>query len=216
MPTSNLKRTGQKRIPTDDEKLLAVSLLYNRLNRGFTLYRWFMEIRPMLAVHPRFSEEHFAVTTIQNACVESALMSVRDLDDFFRPRTKQTRDNDLRATDFDGYQSPGLFLSGPERESINQRIAHLTYEPVWTGTTGIAPDSQFDWNTTNLVGKAARAVLGFLSYVESELLSKQPDKAGDIRKVIRTFELMLKNMEALAKLQNEHFVNTHKDMPHQS
>src|SRR6266542_2276482 len=92
-------------VPSEDEKLSAFDLLYNRVIRAFTLYLWKTRILPMLAEHPTFADNHFEVMSVQNACVESALMSVRDLDDFFRPKTTNDRASDLRAADFNGYIS---------------------------------------------------------------------------------------------------------------
>src|SRR5438552_658038 len=149
-------------VPTEDEKLRAFALLYNRLIRAFTLYFWKSRILPMLDVHATFADNQFEVESVRNACVESVLMSVRDLDDFFRPKTTNDRESDFRAADFNGYTSPVPFLSAAERDSINQWVAHLTYQPVWTNTTGIAPDTSRVWNTVELVGKAARAVIGFM------------------------------------------------------
>jgi hypothetical protein len=194
-----------KRIPTDDEKLRAVSLLYNRLTRGFSLYFWLTRIHPMLAEHPRFNEEKIAAITIRNSCVESVLLSVRDLDDFFRPRTKWDRDSDVRVSDFGSYSSPGPFLSEAERNSINQWVAHLTYQPVWTGTTGIAPDPEQNWNTAELVGKATRAVICFLSHLELELRLTRASEADGLRKVRTMFERELQNMETIAALEAESF-----------
>ena len=160
----------------------------------------------MLAEHPAISENHFEIVSIQNACVESVLMSVRDLDDFFAPRTNKTHDSDVRASDFHGYVSPGRFLSDPQRDSINQWIAHLTYQPVWTNTTGIAPDTSRNWNTTEFVGKAARSVIMFLNYLECNLSRENSDMVNDIQKVKRTLDLMLKNMDNLAMLESEQSV----------
>ena len=146
------KRNKCARVATEAEKLHAVHLIYNRLHRGFTLYHWIRQVFPMLHEHPRFQEASFEIFTVKNACVESTLLSVRDIDDFFRPRVVSDRGSDLRATDFYGFKSPGPFLFATERESINQWIAHLTYAPVWTGTSGIAPDPARNWNSADLVG----------------------------------------------------------------
>ena len=205
MPNCNAKR-----IPTDEEKFRAVSLLYNRLTRGFSLYFWLTRIHPMLVEHPRFNDEKFAAITIRNSCVESALLSVRDLDDFFRPRDKRDRDSDVRATDFEKYSSPGPFLSDAERNSINQWVAHLTYQPVWTGTTGISPDAEQNWNTAELVGKATRAVIGFLSHLELELGKTRTSEAEGLRKVRTMFERALKNMDAIAALEVEALLKVRK------
>ena len=150
------------RVATDDEKLRALNLLCNRLYRSFSLYYLKTRIYPMLQANSELQVESSVILAVKDACVEAVLMSIRDLDDFFQPRTEKTRHDDLRATDFFGYQSSGSFLSGTERNSINQWIAHLTYQPVWTGTTGVSPDIQKNWNTVELIGKAARSVFDFL------------------------------------------------------
>jgi hypothetical protein len=189
------KTAAPTRVPTDDEKLRAFDLVYNRLYRAFTLFIWIKRVHPMLAEHPRFQEEKMPVFSIKNACVESTLMSLRDLDDFFRPRTAKDRDSDLRATDFRGFKSPGAFLSKGDRASINQHVAHLSYHPVWAGTTGIAPDTLPYWNTADFVGKAARATFGFMDHLGRELAPKHPEKALEIGRLKRTFERLLKEME---------------------
>lgn len=96
----------------------------------------------MLKGHPDFQSEQLAIFAVKDACVESVLMSVRDLDDFFLLRADKKRrshESDIRAVDFFGYISRGAFLSNDERDSINQWIAHLTYNPVQTGITGKTP-----------------------------------------------------------------------------
>jgi hypothetical protein len=55
---------GQSRTPTEEEKIRAVSLLYNRLTRGFTLYLWMTRVHPMLAESPRFSKERFPMSSV--------------------------------------------------------------------------------------------------------------------------------------------------------
>lgn len=204
MPTPKETKSAT-RITTKEEKIRAVRLLYNRLTRGFSLYLWRTRVHPMLTEHPGFSDEKFAVLAVKNACVESALLSVRDIDDFFRHRTSKTRDSDVRAEDFFGYRSPGPFLSDEERGSINQWIAHLTYEPVWGGNSGIAPDSVRDWDTAELVGKAARSVFDFLAHIERELSKEEPAESEGIRTVRNVLALALKNMEALADLERASF-----------
>lgn len=194
-----------KRIASKEEKIRAVSLLYNRLNRGFALYLWKTRVHPMLAEHPGFSDEKFAIVTVKNACVESVLLSVRDIDDFFRPRASNTRDSDVRAEDFFGYRSPGPFLSEEERGSINQWIAHLTYEPVWSRNSGVAPEPTRNWDSSQLLGKAARSVFDFLEHIERELLKDDVAVSEDIRRVRSALTVALKNMEALADFERSSF-----------
>ena len=156
------------RIPTEDEKLRAVGLLYNCLNQAFVLYIWERRVRPMFAAHPNNSAANFEIDTVHNACVASTLVSIRSLDDFFRlpkygsDKKEKARNSDVHVTDFPSYKSPGPFLSEAECDSISQWVAHQTYHPIWTGKTGIAPDSAKEWNTVDLVKKAAHAMFGFM------------------------------------------------------
>jgi hypothetical protein len=119
------------------------------------------------------------------------------LDDFFA--TGKSRKGDVRAQDFIGYKSQGRFLTDQERDEIRQRIVHLTYHPVWKGTTGIAPDKNLDWNTIDLVGKALRPAFGFMGYLVRALSKDDPDQAGSIQRIKEGFEYRLKNMESVAR-----------------
>ena len=66
-------------------------------------------------------------TWLKDAALESSLMSIRDLDDFFCPHS--TRTDDVIASDFD-FPHPKRFLTKADRDSINTKLAHLTYRAV--------------------------------------------------------------------------------------
>lgn len=192
-----------KRVPLENEKLRAIDLLYNRLNQAFVLYFWVRRVQPMLAAHSSFSDADFEIGTIHNACVASTLMSIRSLDDFFRLKEQRkdkkdkAHESDVHVTDFFGFQSSGSFLSETERESIHRWIAHQTYHPIWTGKTGIAPDSNQEWNTADLVEKAARALFGFMDFLERDFSQKDSDKVEGVRKMKTIFENRLQKMKAM-------------------
>lgn len=159
----------------------------------------------MLAQHPRFKEEQVAILMIKNACVETVLMSVRDLDDFFRPRDGRDRATDLRASDFFNYTSPGPFLSRGDRDTINQWLAHLTSHPILTKTSGVGGDPPREWNTAELVGKAARAIFSFFDHVHGEIGQKNHDEAPQLIAVKKGMETVLKNVESIAAIEDAHF-----------
>jgi len=143
----------------------------------------------------------------------STRLGVRALDDFFQPRTPKTKTSDIRATDFYDYKSPGAFLSKTQRDSINQRIAHLTYEPIWTGTTGIGSEPCFEWNTAEYVSKAVRAAFEFMKFLEQKLSKEHPDRSEEIRKVRIAFEQGLIDMEAWAEEETKQFAARAKNPP---
>ena len=104
----------------------------------------------------------WSLFAIHNACLHSALLAVRDIDDFFyvpKANEKSKRmvcEDDMKAQHF-GYTSNASFLSDDERKSINKRIAHLS-------TTGVMNKS-VGWDIPELVTKAVSQGLQFLDWV---------------------------------------------------
>jgi len=115
--------------PTAAQMDRAFELYYNRLFRFFVPYLWINRIPPIIETLPEFPAKHAAVVVVLNACVETALMGLRDLDDFFRPNRRNDKPNSIRASDF-GFRAPNRVLSFSERASINTHAAHLSYAPV--------------------------------------------------------------------------------------
>lgn len=66
-----------------------------------------------------------ALEALRNATIESSLLSIRLLNDFFAPRRYPT---DIRAEDYPSYASAGQFLSSDEARALNKHLAHLTTE----------------------------------------------------------------------------------------
>ena len=66
-----------------------------------------------------------SLQALRNATIESSLLSIRILNDFFAQRRFST---DIRAGEYQGYTSPGEFLSSQEVRNINKYLAHLTTE----------------------------------------------------------------------------------------
>jgi hypothetical protein len=108
-----------ERVPTEEDKTRAVDSVINRANQAFALYLWVRTVRPMLATHPKFQDGYFEIQTVKNACIQSTLICIRDLDDFFAT-DKERWESDVRASDFLGYESPGRFLTDEERDTIHR------------------------------------------------------------------------------------------------
>ena len=72
---------------------------------------------------------------LSNACIESGLLSLRILNEFFkREKTKEL----IKASHYMGDASPDSFLTSDEEQRINDHLAHLTWErlsnpsPPWS------------------------------------------------------------------------------------
>lgn len=109
---------------------------------------------------PAKSDRAWALQTMQNACLHTTLIALRDLDDFFTPRTPSTKHDDIRASDFGASQSLS-FLSASERTDINKHIAHTTVP----GAQG----QGYRWDIFELTTKAVRQSMTFLEWVEKHL-----------------------------------------------
>jgi hypothetical protein len=194
-----------KRIPKEEELIRAIPLVYSRLHRGFTLYIWISRVHPMLRDHPDYENRRLELVSIKSACVESTLMSIRDLGDFFRPRTGKEHESDLRAEDYFGFKSMGDFLSKEERDSINQHIAHLTYQPVWQQPGEVNTLNPKEFDAAALLEKAARAVFGFFAYLEGKLAADHPEVVAGIKTAKAAMERGLAEVNVLATLEREFF-----------
>jgi hypothetical protein len=102
---------------------------------------------------------------VKNATIESSLISLRVLDEFFAETT--IREGDIRSHDYDGYSSPGRFLKREEYDSIGRRVAHLTIEH----------SSREPWKITELIWRCCEPSENFLTFiVEGAGKQYMPDK----------------------------------------
>jgi hypothetical protein len=92
---------------------------------------------------------------VRNATIESSLISLRALDEFFDD--KRGRPNDIRAHHYEGYSSPGRFLTKEEYDLIGRRIAHLTIDR--------ADSSQEPWKITELIRRSCERAADFLAFI---------------------------------------------------
>ncbi|HEV3392932.1 MAG TPA: hypothetical protein VG103_05420 [Chthoniobacterales bacterium] len=138
-----------------------------------------------------------AMEVIGNATVESSLISIRALDEFFDPG--DGRPNDIRSHYYSGYRSPGHFLQNPEFHTIGRRIAHLTLDRV--------DDSTKPWQITELITRAYKLSENFLSFVvEGEGKQYLPKAPFDTASRLFTSRQMDEFMQRVLHQQQERFV----------
>jgi hypothetical protein len=132
-----------------------------RLNRVFAYFWCALEFEhdEDLRAEPTHNHRAWTLQTIENACIDSTLMGLRDLDDFFTPRPPGPRTDDLKACDF-GYTGRHSFLTQSERRKINKIIAHTT-------TVGAASRG-YRWDVLELASKGISQAWMFLQWVEKE------------------------------------------------
>jgi hypothetical protein len=70
-------------------------------------------------------------TIFSNACMESSLVSLRILNEFFKP--ERTKDR-ITASQYPHYSTPGPFLSEADVQHINDHLGHLTWRRIHDNT----------------------------------------------------------------------------------
>ena len=132
-----------------------------RLNRVFAYFFWVLEFWEDSDLHddPAKNPRAWRLKSIHNACLDTSLIALRDLDDYLVPRSAKTKPDDLRASDF-GYKESHTFLTLSEREKINKLIAHTT--------TAGAVTQDFHWDMLELVTKGVSQNLFFLKWAEKK------------------------------------------------
>ncbi len=104
------------------------------------------------------NDDHL-IRVVAQASLESALINLRALSDFFRPDMDR---DDIRAVEFPGYQTPGPFLLSEDITAINKRIAHITWHR----------ETPYDGHYVRRnLGEAVDRMLHFLGFLRAQHLN---------------------------------------------
>jgi len=128
--------------------------LLNRLLYSFDQITSYHRFRSLQAGMPK----NEFIEIISNACIESTILNLRMLDEFFS--TKNIQSDDVRALHFWDYK-PTTFLTDKERRAINKQLAHFTEHRVdisWTG-----------WPVKLWMRKCMNEMITFFDHIEDNL-----------------------------------------------
>jgi hypothetical protein len=151
----------------DDALINLVGYFAERVNLVFAYFYCVImfEDDEDFTANPFDNGRAWALQTIRDACLHSTLIALRGLDDVIKPRTENTREDDLRLSDF-GYTKRLSFLTKSERERINKEIAHATLP-------GSEPAKR-RWDIFELATKGVRQSLTFMKWVQEHFASTHP------------------------------------------
>lgn len=189
LKTSNLM-PSPRNISREDAEEAWPSVL-SRAFQMFAYYHWWTFVQ----LHPDVSNDPSSIV-LSNAALESSLMSIRDLDDFFCSRPKFA--DDLVASDY-GFPSARNYLSKDEREAINKKLTHLTYRSVHELRDDPMCKNPRTWNNADLVNRAMTRWLEFMGHLEFSFFDKDPLQQKLIQTARRTIQLSLANIDKIAR-----------------
>lgn len=140
----------------------------DRMNLLFSYHLCILTLRDEdgFFADPSLNGRSWAFSTIRKACLNSTLIAIRDIEDFLSARTRHTKKDDLRASDF-GFDRELNFLSKDERGCINKLVAHTTQLG--------AMNRQFRWDIIELVSKAFSQCSVFLEWAKTEFSNVDSD-----------------------------------------
>lgn len=182
--------TQPRNIPPQDTADALQDIL-SRAFQCFAYYHYYTRIHPNPG--PNSASDLIA---IKNSALESSLMSVRDLDDFFASNPRHP--DDMVATDY-GFPPARQFLTPAERQGINKKLAHLTYQAVREHRHLPAIHTARTWNNADLVNRAMARTLDFFAHLEASIFASSPAHLGFIQTARQAITATLKNMNTIAR-----------------
>jgi hypothetical protein len=180
-----------KRSISSQQATAAWQDVFSRGMQMFAYFHWWQ----LQVGHPSFKVDANC-NTIKNAALESSLMSTRDLDDFFLSKPKQP--DDLVASDY-GFSTGQNFLTQSERQTINKKLAHLTYQSTLELQKDPMRKNPRTWNYAAIINRAGRALVSFLKHLASVFLVGSDPQVELAKDCIALVQQTLKNINAIAK-----------------
>jgi hypothetical protein len=154
----------------DEEKERAWKWVQIRFLQVFTLFIWKTKgLDAMERAGGSLSRGELQLLDI--AALESTLMSLRDIDDFFNTRA---RADDLRATDFGAFQDMGIYLEPAERDILNKALAHLTDFRISTHQKTVVPSPADELDVFDVTTRAVARIAKFLDFLGINFAASHP------------------------------------------
>ena len=181
LATGHLPWRNQMNEPTPDELERAFDDIGYALLQGCLAHQLYnVEVVPVLK-RDGIPEE--TIQIINNASLESQLLFLRKLNEFFRP-LPTGKEDDLRAEHYAKFKSPGPFLSSSDEQEIHKRVGHITLSEARHGKKNWAELVE------NSVSVAVDRLLEFFRFLRDSYPSLSEEKQKDVQFYIERLERM--------------------------
>jgi len=119
----------------------------------------------------------------KNTVVEGTLLSIRKINDFFRPPEESNeKEDDVFSYDFHGFKGVGKFLDLDDFSELHKRVGHITLREIRHG--------KVSWEMHHAVVAAATKYIEFTKFLQSEFFATdegRKQKAADSERIILSF-----------------------------
>ena len=161
----------------------------------FAYFLWWTQIRPILE-GVELSNRDIVIVLQKNTVVEGTLLSIRKINDFFRPRGEANeKEDDVFSYDFHGFKGAGKFLQPDDFSELHKRVGHITLREIRHG--------KVSWEMHRAVVAAATKYIEFTKFLQSEFFATDEGRkqhAVDSERIILCF---LSAMERAKEKENQ-------------
>lgn len=131
-----------------------------------------------------------ARSAMNNAAVESSLINIRALNEFFKGGG---REEDIRAHHFPGNFSKGPFLSRSEEERIHKLLAHLTARRL--------EGDSMSWDLFGHMIDALKRALEFLQHLNKHFTEMTAQDKRANSEMMKTTSMLITIIEKISRDQ---------------
>lgn len=112
--------------PTRAELEATADLLFGVMTSCFAYFLWWTRIRPLLE-SANLPNRGIVIALQSNTVVEGTLLSIRKINDFFRPSGgSNEKEDDVFSYDFHGFRGAGKFLHPDDFSELHKRVLRRT------------------------------------------------------------------------------------------
>jgi hypothetical protein len=118
-------------------------------------HAWIQRVKPVLKTITTNPVDNGIVQIIENSTLESSLLFLRKLNEFFGTKPQNANDDTLRAYHFGDFGDNGWFLTKDEFDELHIRVGHISVEEVRYG--------EKTWPVDDYVRRALSKACSFLT-----------------------------------------------------
>lgn len=119
--------------PSKEEAFKALPDLLYVIDQCMAYHVWALRIKPILEGVGKRLVDDSVFQLIENSTIESTLIFLRKLNEFFGTRRQNPNDDALRAYHFGDFKDNGWFLTKTEYDELHIRVGHISVEEVRHG-----------------------------------------------------------------------------------
>jgi hypothetical protein len=168
--------------PTQPKLEASTDLLFGVMSSCFAYFLWWTQVRPLLE-NADLLDREIVIQMQSNAVVEGTLLSIRKVNDFFRPSAgSKEMEDDVFSYDFRGFKATGKFLHPDNFSELHKRVGHITLREIRHG--------KVSWEMHRAVVAAATKYIEFAQFLQNEFFAQNETRkhhAADCERVVRRF-----------------------------